>query len=67
MNNSHRVRPAVPAHRVVNSNGMLTGKHHFATPTRMQELLELEGVKVRDDVVVDFAERFWDPGVHLDI
>ena len=67
MNGSHRVRPAVPAHRVVNRNGMLTGKHHFATPTRMQELLERERVKVKDDVVVDFAERFWDPGVHLDI
>jgi methylated-DNA-protein-cysteine methyltransferase-like protein len=46
---------------------MLTGKHHFATPTRMQELLERERVKVQDDVVVDFAERFWDPGVHLGI
>ena len=67
MNRSHVVRPAVPAHRVVNRNGMLTGKHHFATPTRMQELLERERVKVKDDVVVDFAERFWDPGVHLDI
>ena len=67
MNNSHRVSPAVPAHRVVNRNGMLTGKHHFATPTRMQELLEQEGVKVHDDVVVDLAARFWDPAVHLDI
>jgi methylated-DNA-protein-cysteine methyltransferase-like protein len=61
MNNAHTVRPAVPAHRVVNRNGLLTGKHHFATPTRMQELLEKEGVKVKDDEVVDFRKRFWDP------
>lgn len=65
MNNSHRVRPVVPAHRVVNRIGMLSGKHHFGTPTRMQELLEREGVKVADDQVVDFAERFWDPAVEL--
>ena len=65
MNNSHTVRPPVPAHRVVNRNGLLTGKHHFATPTRMQELLEKEGVKVKDDQVLDFAKRFWDPAIEL--
>ncbi len=65
MNNSHRVVPAVPAHRVVNRNGLLTGKHHFATPTRMQELLESEGVDVREDQVVDLPSRFWDPSVEL--
>jgi methylated-DNA-protein-cysteine methyltransferase-like protein len=65
MNNSHTVRPRVPAHRVVNRNGLLTGKHHFATPTRMKELLELEGVRVKDDQVVDFRKLFWDPGVEL--
>jgi methylated-DNA-protein-cysteine methyltransferase-like protein len=61
MNDSHKIKPKVPAHRVVNRNGMLTGKHHFETPQRMQELLEKEGVKVVDDKVVDFEKRFWDP------
>ncbi len=65
MNNSHTVRPKVPAHRVVNRNGLLTGKHHFATPARMQELLAKEGVKVKDDQVVDFRKRFWDPALEL--
>jgi methylated-DNA-protein-cysteine methyltransferase related protein len=65
MNNAHVVKPKVPAHRVVNRNGLLTGKHHFATETRMQELLEKEGVKVKDDQVLDFAKRFWDPAVEL--
>jgi methylated-DNA-protein-cysteine methyltransferase related protein len=61
MNGSFRVRPKVPAHRVVNRNGMLTGKMHFAYPEQMQELLEKEGVKVIDDKVVDFEEKFWNP------
>ena len=67
MNNAHGVRPPVPAHRVVNRIGMLTGKHHFGTPTRMQELLEEEGVQVRDDQVVAFAELFWDPSTGLEL
>ncbi len=65
MNGSHAVRPKVPAHRVVNRIGMLTGKHHFATPERMQELLEAEGVKVRNDQVVEMARLFWDPSTEL--
>jgi methylated-DNA-protein-cysteine methyltransferase-like protein len=65
MNNAHGVRPKVPAHRVVNRNGLLTGKHHFATPTTMADLLKKEGVKVRKDQVVDFAKKFWDPAVEL--
>jgi methylated-DNA-protein-cysteine methyltransferase-like protein len=65
MNNSHTVRPPVPAHRVVNRAGLLTGKHHFGSEDRMQRLLEQEGVAVKDDRVVDFAERFWDPAVGL--
>ena len=65
MNGSHTVRPKVPAHRVVNRNGMLTGKHHFATPTQMQELLEKENILVHDDCVVDFKKRFWDPRTEL--
>lgn len=53
--------PKVPAHRVVNHQGLLTGKHHFATPTKMQELLEREGVQVKEDQVQDFEAVFWDP------
>lgn len=52
---------AVPAHRVVNSSGLLTGKFHFETPERMQELLEKEGVMVKNDKVVNFKTLFWDP------
>lgn len=58
-------RPKVPAHRVVNSRGMLSGKHHFVPPSRMQELLEKEGVKVKKDMVVDFKKLFWDPATEL--
>ena len=65
MNGAHRVRPKVPAHRVINRNGMLSGKHHFATPTQMQELLEKEGVLVKEDVVVDFKTLFWDPAEEM--
>ncbi|MBK8498813.1 MAG: MGMT family protein [Flavobacteriales bacterium] len=65
MNNAHTVKPAVPAHRVVNSAGILSGKHHFGPDDRMQRLLEKEGVKVKDDQVDDFARKFWDPMVEL--
>lgn len=65
MNAVHGVKPKVPAHRVVNRVGMLTGKHHFVPPGRMQELLEKEGIRVVDDKVVDFEQRFWDPGREL--
>lgn len=65
MNGSHTVRPKVPAHRVVNRVGMLTGKHHFATPEHMQEQLEAEGVKVRNDQVVELERLFWDPSAEL--
>lgn len=61
MNLAGGAKPKVPAHRVVNRNGMLSGKHHFATPTQMQELLEKEGIKVKNDKVVDFSKLFWDP------
>lgn len=59
MNASHQATPRVPAHRVVNRNGMLTGKHHFSTPTLMQELLEAEGLTIIDDKIVDFKEHFY--------
>ena len=65
MNASHMMKPKVPAHRVVNRNGMLTGKHHFPSPTTMETLLEKEGVKVINDKVVEFKERYWDPAVGL--
>ncbi len=57
----------VPAHRVVNRQGLLTGKHHFATPTRMEELLLADGVKVVNDQVQDFPARFWDPEIELGV
>jgi methylated-DNA-protein-cysteine methyltransferase-like protein len=66
MNASHSI-PGIPAHRVVNRNGMLTGKMHFDTPDRMQELLESEGVKVEKDVIVDFKQLFWDPTIELEL
>jgi methylated-DNA-protein-cysteine methyltransferase-like protein len=65
MNASHGVKPKVPAHRVVNRNGMLTGKAHFETPTKMQELLEKENIKVQNETVLDFDTLFWDPAVEL--
>jgi methylated-DNA-protein-cysteine methyltransferase-like protein len=55
----------VPAHRVVNRNGLLTGRHHYTPPEKMQQLLEKEGVKVKDNQVVDFARLFWDPAKEL--
>lgn len=65
MNGAHRQHPAVPAQRVVNRNGLLTGKHHFGSPHLMQQLLENEGVKVENDLVVDFKKLFWDPSLEL--
>jgi len=65
MNMAHSVHPKVPAQRVVNRNGMLTGKHHFATADLMQRLLEKEGVKIINDTVVDFEKKFWDPAKEL--
>ncbi len=67
MNAAHTARPKVPAQRVVNRNGMLTGKHHFATPTLMEELLKKEGIFVEAETVVDFKNKFWDPMVELGI
>ena len=61
MNAAHTAKPKVPAQRVVNRNGMLTGRHHFSTPTLMEELLKKDGVLVKNDTVVDFKKRFWDP------
>lgn len=64
MNAAHGL-PKVPAHRVVNSQGLLTGKHHFESPTAMEDRLAKEGVKVIKDKVVDFEKRLWDPAKEL--
>lgn len=61
MNASHHYPGHIPAHRVVNRNGILTGKHHFRHPELMQQLLESEGISVDNDRVVEFRKRFWDP------
>jgi methylated-DNA-protein-cysteine methyltransferase-like protein len=61
MNGSGRVAPKVPAHRVVNRIGLLTGKNHFKPPSKMEVLLKKEGIKVKNDRVVDFEKLFWDP------
>ncbi len=65
MNAAHAAKPKVPAHRVVNRNGMLSGKAHFATPGLMEELLLKEKIKVEKDTVVDFKKMFWDPVTEL--
>ena len=67
MNASHQHALPVPAQRVVNRNGMLSGKMHFASPTQMEELLLKDGVDVKDDTVVNFNKLFWDPAVELGI
>jgi methylated-DNA-protein-cysteine methyltransferase related protein len=67
MNAAHTAKPKVPAQRVVNRNGMLTGKYHFSTPTLMEELLKKDGVTVKKDTVVDFKKRFWEPITELSL
>lgn len=62
MNASNHYYPPIPAHRVVNRNGMLTGKNHFSNPTLMQKLLENEGVEIVDDRILHFEKIFWKPG-----
>ncbi len=61
MNGADKTRPSVPAHRVVNRVGLLSGKHHFGKPDEMEKRLKKEGIKVKDDKVVDFSKVFWDP------
>ncbi len=67
MNASHSIKPPIPAHRVLNRNGLLTGKHHFGIVDRMQKLLEKEGIEVEKDKVVNFSKLFWDPMIELDL
>jgi methylated-DNA-protein-cysteine methyltransferase-like protein len=61
MNTSHLQPDFIPAHRVVNRNGLLTGKNHFRHPDLMEELLESEGIGIENDRVVEFDSLFWDP------
>lgn len=65
LNCCHTQPDFVPAHRVVNRNGLLTGKRHFGNSTTMQQLLENEGFIIKDDVITDFREKFWDPSTEL--
>ena len=67
MNAAHSQKKAVPAHRVVNRLGMLTGKFHFKTPHEMQEKLEKEGIKIKNDKIIDFEKKFWDPTKELSL
>ncbi|MGV6860182.1 MAG: MGMT family protein [Putridiphycobacter sp.] len=65
MNQSHKLDEKIPAHRVVNRNGLLTGKAHFNPPERMQELLEGEGVVIKNDQIQNFDTVFWNPETEL--
>jgi methylated-DNA-protein-cysteine methyltransferase-like protein len=61
LNSSHTRQDYIPAHRVVNRNGLLSGKHHFGNSSTMKQLLENEGCIVEDDTILNFREKFWDP------
>jgi methylated-DNA-protein-cysteine methyltransferase related protein len=67
MNAAHVTTPKVPAHRVVNRNGMLTGRFHFATPTLMEELLKKEKILVKEEKIIDFEKYFWNPSIELSL
>jgi len=67
MNNAHSLHPPVPAHRVVNRNGLLTGRTHFKPPSRMQKLLEEEGIDIENDQIVNFKAHFWEPQSELEL
>jgi len=62
---SSYTREGIPAHRVVNRNGMLSARHQFETPTTMQERLESEGITIKDDIIQDWKNKFWDPEKEL--
>ena len=67
MNASHRQHPPVPAHRVVNRNGQLSGKMHFADPEQMERLLRKEKIQVEQDTIIDFQHHFWDPAKEIEV
>ena len=66
MNASHNLED-VPAHRVVNRSGLLSGKHHFEGTNLMQQLLESEGIKVVNNQIIDFEKHFWEPNPHIQV
>ncbi|MDG1147367.1 MAG: MGMT family protein [Crocinitomicaceae bacterium] len=66
MNSAHKLQD-VPAHRVVNRNGLLTGKMHFETPDLMQQKLEEEGFVIKQDQIQDFKEKYWNPSIELEL
>jgi methylated-DNA-protein-cysteine methyltransferase-like protein len=65
LNVSHSNREFIPAHRVVNRNGLLSGKFHFGNSTTMEQLLENEGIIIENDLIINFEEKFWDPSKKL--
>lgn len=65
MNQAHHIIPPVPAHRVVNRNGMLTGKFHFNSITEMEDLLKLENILIKNDIIQNFEKVIWDPNIEL--
>ncbi len=65
MNKSFGYKKSVPAHRVVNRNGCLSGKHYFGGSNMMQELIEAENIIVKEDIIINFDTHFWDPNVEL--
>lgn len=65
MNDAHNLEHPIPAHRVVNRNGLLTGKHHFGLGNEMQNLLEAEGHRIENDKIIGFEKVFWDPNLEL--
>jgi methylated-DNA-protein-cysteine methyltransferase-like protein len=65
LNASHTSKDFIPAHRVVNRNGLLTGKYHFGNSTTMAQLLENEGILIENDRIINFDEKFWDPNTEL--
>jgi methylated-DNA-protein-cysteine methyltransferase-like protein len=67
MNAAGTAKPKVPAQRVVNRLGILSGKHHFKTPDYMEDLLKKDGVAVKNDTVMDFKKIFWDPATELSL
>lgn len=67
LNAAHTAHPPVPAQRVVNRLGMLSGKGHFNPPSLMQELLEQEGLTIENDAIVNFEKHFWNPATEISL
>jgi methylated-DNA-protein-cysteine methyltransferase-like protein len=67
LNSAHYIQPRIPAQRVVNRMGMLSGKAHFNPPSSMQEALEKEGLTIKNDVIQNFDKHFWDPSTELSL